>query len=117
MIVKKMNWFVKAITFGWATAICIAPFGIYIKEGHFVFKVINHEKIHWKQQMEMFIIPFYLWYFIEWVIRLFINGKYAYQNICFEREAQGYEYDDNYLIVRKQFAWIKYECCSNYDNI
>ena len=58
--------------------------------------------IHWKQQMEMLIIPFYVWYFIEWVIKLFKYGKKAYYNISFEREAnQRSEY-------RKPFAWIKY---------
>ena len=38
-------------------------------------KVINHESIHTLQMKEMLYIFFYLWYFIEWVIRLFINGK------------------------------------------
>ncbi len=107
MIVKKMNWFVKIITFGWATAITIAPFGIYVKDLTNQ-KTINHEKIHWKQQMEMLIIPFYVWYLIEWIIRLFINGRKAYLKLLFEQEA--YENDDNmdYLTTRKHFKWLCY---------
>ena len=87
--------------------ITIAPFGIYIKEGHFTERIINHEKIHWRQQMEMLIIPFYLWYIIEWLVRIFINSKQAYMKIWFEQEA--YDNDDNldYLKSRKYFNWFK----------
>ena len=71
-------------------------------------RIINHEKIHWKQQMEMLIIFFYFWYLIEWFIRLFINGKAAYRSLSFEREA--YDNDDNleYLKTRKPYSWLKY---------
>lgn len=107
--VKKMNWFVSTITFGWAAGITLAPFGIYIKEKYLTNKrMINHESIHWKQQMEMLIIFFYLWYLIEWIIRIPINRKKAYVSLSFEREA--YNNDDNlvYLNTRKSFSWIKY---------
>jgi hypothetical protein len=103
MRIVKMNWFVKLITFNWPDAITLSPFGIYVKDGHFKPKTINHEKIHWRQQIEMLIIPFYLWYFMEWIIRLFNDYK-----ISFEKEA--YDNDDNleYLETRKRFSWIKY---------
>lgn len=32
--------------------------------------VINHESIHTAQMKEMLYIPFYIWYGIEWLIRL-----------------------------------------------
>ena len=54
----------------------------------------KHEKIHIAQQKEMLVIPFYLWYFIEWLVRLFKKGN-AYQNISFEREAYVNEYNFN----------------------
>lgn len=107
--IKKMNWFVKFITFGWATGITLAPFGVYIKEKYLTnVRTINHESIHWKQQLEMLIIFFYVWYFIEWLIRIFINFEKAYKSLSFEREA--YANDDNldYLKTRKPFAWLKY---------
>ena len=63
--IKKMNLFVRILTFGWAAGITLAPFGIYIKEGYENQRgIITHEKIHWQQQLEMLIIFFYLWYVI-----------------------------------------------------
>jgi len=104
-----MNWFVKILTFGWAAAICLAPFGIYIKEQYLDNKVIiNHEKIHWKQQMEMLIIFFYIWYLLEWIVKLFKYGKRAYSNLSFEREANHGEDNPDYLTTRKSYAWIKF---------
>lgn len=69
---------------------------------------MNHEKIHDAQAKEMLFIFFYLWYVIEWVIRLFMKGN-AYRNISFEREA--YSNQANLLYVqyhRKHYAFIKY---------
>jgi hypothetical protein len=97
-----MNWFVRCITFGWATEITLYPFGIYIKEKYFNnLRIRNHENIHLEQQIEMFVIPFYLWYFLEWVFKLF-----SYNKISFEREAKSNEYDLEYIGMRKRFAWI-----------
>ncbi len=104
-----MNWFVKMLTLNWATAITLAPFGIYIKEKYLENKrIINHEKIHWKQQMEMWIIIFYLWYLVEWIIKFFKYGRRAYKNLSFEREAYNHDDDMNYLENREPYAWIKY---------
>jgi hypothetical protein len=44
---------------------------------------INHESIHTAQMKEMLYTFFYIWYIIEWVIRLFKKGN-AYRNISFE---------------------------------
>lgn len=98
-----MNWFFKMFNI---TGICLAPFMIQIKEGYFTDRRINHETIHWKQQWEMLIIPFYLWYSVEWLLRIPINGKQAYMKLLFEQEA--YDNDDNmnYLETRKHFSWI-----------
>ena len=100
-MIKKMNWFVKGITFNWAAAITLAPFGIYIKEEHLENeRIIDHELVHWEQQMEMLIIPFYIWYFVEWVVKLFKYGRKSYYNLSFEREARvGRVY---------RFGWFKY---------
>jgi hypothetical protein len=107
--VKKMGWFVSFITFGWAAGITLAPFGIYIKEKYLTWQwMINHESIHWKQQMEMLIIFFYLWYLFEWIIRIFVNGKKAYISLSFEREANANEYNLKYLETRKHYSWFKY---------
>ena len=51
---------------------------------------------------------FYIWYFIEWIIRLFTNRLNAYRNISFEREAYKNHYNLNYLKTNRYFSWIKY---------
>jgi hypothetical protein len=68
----------------------------------------NHEAIHSAQMREMGYLPFYLWYVLEWLIRLPFAGKEAYFNISFEQEAYGNEGDLDYLKTRKHFAWLKY---------
>lgn len=71
-------------------------------------RIINHESIHIKQQQEMLVISFYVWYGIEWFIKLFIYGSKAYINLSFEREAHINENNPNYIKERKVWAWIKY---------
>lgn len=73
-------------------------------------KIINHETIHSKQIFECLIIFFYLWYIIEYIIRLFQykNTHTAYRNISFEREAYSNENDFNYLENRKLFSFFHY---------
>ena len=70
----------------------------------------RHESIHIRQQKEMFVILFFLWYGIEWIVRLiqYRNSKTAYKKISFEREAYSYQNDLSYLDNRKHYAWIKY---------
>lgn len=69
-------------------------------------QLINHERIHTAQMVEMLVVFFYLWYVTEWLIRLFMKGN-AYRNISFEREAYRHMYDLDYLKKRKLFAWWK----------
>jgi len=109
MRVKKMGWFLRIIMFNRITGITLAPFGIYIKEEYLEYDfIIRHESIHWKQQVEMLFIFFYLWYFVEWLIKLLTPPMGAYKDISFEREAKDYRYDITYLELRKPYAWIKY---------
>lgn len=70
--------------------------------------LINHERIHLQQQIELLIIPFYLWYIIHFLINYFKykNWEKAYRNIIFEKEAYNNENDLNYLKKRKRYAFI-----------
>lgn len=68
---------------------------------------LNHEAIHTAQMKEMRYIFFYLWYLIEWVVRLFKKGN-AYRNISFEREAYDNEIYLSYLKIRTKCAWVDY---------
>lgn len=71
---------------------------------------LNHEGIHFEQQKEMLFVFFYLWYVVEWLIRLALtfNNKKAYNGVSFEREAYAHEYDKNYLNERKRYTWMKF---------
>ena len=72
--------------------------------------LINHERIHLRQQQELLIIPFYIFYLIEWIIKsIFYMDRYkGYQNISFEREAYHNEKNLDYLNERTFFSFIKY---------
>ena len=71
---------------------------------------VNHEKIHLRQQIEMLILPFFIWYVFEFLIRLiqYKNKDLAYRNISFEREAYRNESDLNYLKKRSFFGFLNY---------
>ena len=71
---------------------------------------INHEKIHLKQQLELLIIPFFIWYFMEFCWRgiQYKNSDLAYRNISFEREAYANEKDLGYLQRRSFWDFLKY---------
>lgn len=103
--IKKFTKFLKLVCKKNVIGITLCPFGIYVDNPNSA-SLVNHEKIHWHQQLEMLIIPFYIWYFIEWLIKKFFY-KNAYINISFEREAYLNDKNYNYLKTRKHFAWIK----------
>ncbi|KIC63548.1 membrane protein [Chryseobacterium taiwanense] len=72
--------------------------------------LINHEKIHLRQQLELLVIFFYFFYIIEyyyWLLKL-KNRDLAYRRISFEREAYTNEYDLDYLKNRKFWSFRKY---------
>lgn len=96
------------------------------------YRMVEHERIHWEQQKEMLVIPFFLWYAVEYMVKcLFYRDPY--KNLGFEREARegevavdkydvyscrdsdgkvcGMEYVPHHLKGgvenRRHFAWIK----------
>ena len=73
-------------------------------------ELINHEKIHLRQQQELLIIPFYFVYVSEWLIRslIYFDTYKAYQNLSFEREAYANEGSKDYLKNRRPYSFIKY---------
>ena len=71
-------------------------------------RTLNHEAIHTAQMKELLYVGFYLWYVIEWLVKLFIYGKQAYRNISFEREAYMNQGIMGYLQGRGHYAWVKY---------
>lgn len=71
--------------------------------------LINHERIHLKQQLELLIIGFYIWYVVEFLVLIiyYRNWHKAYRNISFEKEAYKNENQLNYLNSRSLFAFLK----------
>jgi hypothetical protein len=75
------------------------------------YKIVNHEKIHHRQQLETLLLVYYVWYFVEYWYWMFKNGfkhDKAYRSISFEREAYANESDFDYLKNRKFLSNIKY---------
>jgi len=72
--------------------------------------LLNHEKIHLRQQAEMLIIPFYLWYVTEFLLRFiaYRNWHKAYRNISFEREAYANEKNIKHLSNRRLYNFLNY---------
>jgi hypothetical protein len=72
--------------------------------------LLNHERIHIRQQLEMLVFPFFIWYFLEFFIRLILytNWKKAYYNISFEKEAYLNDNNADYLVNRKLYDFFKF---------
>ncbi len=87
------------------------PF-VFMKERRDKINVVflNHERIHLRQQLELLVFPFLIWYFLEFLIRLlqFKNKDLAYRNISFEREAYANEENGDYLKTRTFWGFLKY---------
>lgn len=68
--------------------------------------ILNHERIHLRQQLELLLLPFYLLYLLHYLYLLirFRNHEKAYRNILFEREAYDHEGDNRYLERRRWWA-------------
>jgi hypothetical protein len=102
----------KILTFGSRrfTAMAVWPMVISkYKRSELGEDVMNHERIHFRQQLEMLFIFFFLWYAAEYFIRLAKYGdkQLAYKNIGFEKEAYFNESDPEYVRNRKPFNWLK----------
>ncbi|MDB0600340.1 hypothetical protein PL373_04115 [Tenacibaculum maritimum] len=90
-------------------AMAIFPFIFFRKKEYINPKRLNHEKIHLRQQLELLIIPFYIWYGLEFLVKWIKlkNSKKAYYNISFEKEAYKNEHNLNYLKNRKFYSFLK----------
>ncbi|WP_298498190.1 hypothetical protein [uncultured Algibacter sp.] len=93
------------------TGITIFPF-VFLKSKNLKGNqaLINHEKIHLRQQLELLVIPFYVFYIVEFLVRLiqYRNWQIAYRNISFEREAYTNQLSLNYLKQRTFWSFLNY---------
>jgi len=105
----KFKGFLLNVSFLWVEGMALFPF-ILSKKKSPGGRFINHECIHLKQQLEMGLVFFYIWYLVEYLLRLIVfrNHLLAYYNISFEREAYGNEANPEYLKNRRFWAFLKY---------
>ena len=128
MIVIRNN----LIPFRGYSAVTIWPFIFVRRSAWYSNDTDRHERIHGRQQLEMLLIGmvlagvlaavgcgwwsllvlpmFYLWYGVEYIVRLAItrDTKRAYRSISFEQEAYANERDADYLQHRRPYAWLRY---------
>ena len=93
------------------SGLTVFPFILLSDEKHRHNKwLINHEKIHIRQQLELLVFPFFIWYFTEYLIRLlqYRTHHAAYRNISFEKEAYANEYDLDYPGKRRFWNFLNY---------
>ncbi|MCU7543339.1 hypothetical protein [Riemerella anatipestifer] len=90
-------------------AIAVFPF-IFLKKKEYQSNryLLNHEKIHLRQQLELLVFPFYLWYGLNylWNLIKYKNHREAYRNIIFEQEAYENQNDLEYLKNRKLWQFF-----------
>lgn len=124
MIKIYSNTLLSILTLGQSfSGITIGIFVIFKNKSVATDRVVNHEHIHVKQQIELLFIGMWLLYILNYLynrirlaagMRLPVETGYrsshlrAYHNIIFEREA--YDNDNNldYIKNRKSFAWLAY---------
>lgn len=85
------------------------------RQDHVGQQTINHETTHLEQAFDFHLwyfgfIIFYIWYILEWILKLpsALFGYRPYYSISFEQEAYRNQSNPNYLNERKHFAWLKY---------
>ena len=97
------------VPFLWVDGMALFPF-VLIKNRRPPMWLLNHERIHLRQQLELGLLIFYVWYAVEFLIHWLKcgNRNRAYRRISFEREA--YQNDENllYLKSRKFWAFLGY---------
>jgi hypothetical protein len=86
------------------------PFKVYTRgcaKNGLSDKTLRHEAIHTMQTRSLLILPYYIWYGLEYLIKLAIcwNRDKAYKSICFEQEAY---YNSNNLNYGEERQWINF---------
>ncbi len=101
----------KFLTARGIRGITLFPF-IFISDKIYLSDVVllNHEKIHIRQQLELLILPFYFWYILEFFLGWirFKDANKAYKNISFEKEAYSNEKNLYYLKTRSFWRFLKF---------
>lgn len=89
-------------------AITLFPF-VFYNEKPMNERDLRHETVHIWQQAALLVVPFYLLYFLFWLIGLlrYRNLQRAYREIPFERSAYRLEDKKQQKPVVQAFDWVK----------
>lgn len=100
---------IRGVNFRTIEGIALWPF-VLVKTRNPSERLIRHERIHLRQQLEMLILPFYIWYILEWAIKWMRckDRSKAYYDIGFEREAYANDRNPEYLKTRRFWNFIAY---------
>ncbi|WDF68142.1 hypothetical protein PQ465_17820 [Sphingobacterium oryzagri] len=107
-----VSWFwTNFFSGGRAVAITIFPF-IFVSRSDLAKDnvLLNHERIHLQQALELLVLPFYIFYLLEFCLRYVQHKNFnkAYFALSFEQEAYAFQADLGYLRRRKLWAFRRY---------
>lgn len=93
----------------WVEGMALWPF-VLVRQANPGIFLLNHERIHLRQQLELGLLVFYIWYLVEYLIRRwqYKDHDTAYRNISFEREAYANDYNLTYGSQRHWYAFTNY---------
>ena len=126
------SWIAKHLLFKNYSTITLAAWVCtrYKNKDEMPQRVRNHESVHARQWCECMLasgviiwalmlilnispwwlalsfLMFYIFYVLEWLIKLCFYGAKAYSHISFEREAYQYAGYEVYLSIRKRYRWF-----------
>ncbi|WP_044199389.1 hypothetical protein [Dyadobacter tibetensis] len=105
----RISGILVKISFLWVEGMALYPF-VLSRSTDPDPVLLNHERIHLRQQIEMGILLFYLWYLIEYLIGIIkLKSHYqAYRAISFEREAFLNEKNFEYLNERRHWSFLRF---------
>lgn len=110
-IIVVSEFWTRLFSWGRADAITLFPF-IFLRKKEFKEDkvLINHERIHLQQAVELLVILFYLIYVLEFLYAFifYFDFNKAYRCISFEREAYTYQGNLTYLNKRKLWSFWKF---------
>jgi len=98
---RTIRFFERVLKMKGIRAMALFPFVVISSSTQVDDELINHERIHLRQQCELLVLPFYIWYLIAFI-------RKGYMGISFEKEAYANENDLTYLKKRSIFAFRKY---------
>ena len=89
-------------------AITLFPFIFY--KGRMTERDVRHETVHLWQQAALLVLPFYVFYFIFWLVNLirYRDNYRAYCEIPFERSAYSLDVLPDVRKSTMAFDWIKH---------